>query len=162
MGKKAKSEIDDIFASPKSTTTSARPPSSLAPPPPPTAAPLDAQPKKKRKRKRTTAEEAAETTVETIVDTSTAIERASKQGKKSLTADEEAFVDSRGTTSAYGFISRCCVVKESTGRKTEDGLPIYDAKELRIGEGGGASARSLAGLRRALMARSHRYRTVSI
>ncbi|PWN32298.1 DUF1764-domain-containing protein [Meira miltonrushii] len=84
----------------------------------------DAQPNTKSKRK----------APETVVDPSKALETAAstsakkqKKGKSStsgISAEDEEFRDSRGTTR----------------RKTEDGFSIYSEKELKLDQGGDTNA----------------------
>ncbi|GAA5960816.1 hypothetical protein JCM3765_000827 [Sporobolomyces pararoseus] len=134
----AASEIDDIFAKkskPASTSTSA-----------PAEGTSSASSSKNKKKKGKKSEEAVapeavkeEETIaqpkkvpETVVDTSKTIEsynpaaeRNTKRVKdmteeeKKAAEEERQFRDSRGTR-----------------KKTEDGLPIYDTSELKIGLGG--------------------------
>ncbi|GAA98303.1 uncharacterized protein L969DRAFT_46299 [Mixia osmundae IAM 14324] len=67
-----------------------------------------------------TSDAAMATRVETVVDPSSAQPAATKRSRPAMTEEDAAFGDSRGTTR----------------RRTDDGLPIYDAAELKIGLGG--------------------------
>ncbi|GAA5832930.1 hypothetical protein JCM5353_003307 [Sporobolomyces roseus] len=133
----AASEIDDIFSKkskPADTTSSTSTPAETG----------VANKKKKDKKGKGKAEAEGEVQKiveviaqpkkipETVVDTSSAIESykptavtATKKAKdlteeeRKAIEEEKAFMDSRGTR-----------------KKTEDGLPIYDTSELKIGLGG--------------------------
>jgi hypothetical protein len=136
MAKKAKAatEIDDIFA--KKPSAASKPPP--RPAPAPSADLDDAVKSKKRKRKRPALE--VVDAVETVLDPSQASAPTEKPKHSVATTEaDEVFMDSRGTTRAScPALAALLDAQSSLGRRTDDGLPIYDAKELRIGEGGGA------------------------
>ncbi|KAI5480871.1 DUF1764 family protein [Pseudohyphozyma bogoriensis] len=140
--KRVASEIDDIFASKKTKQD----PASAAPTPSTSTLPDAGEPKKKKKKKDGKGKEkelevdepvpsaasgaSAKRVPETIVDSSAAIEGYKPPpvvaGKKRKAGDGEGFdidadwADSRGANRP----------------RTEDGLPIFQISELRIGLGG--------------------------
>jgi hypothetical protein len=127
------SDIDAIFSSKPSTSKL----------PVVQAAAAETSSKSKKKRKKATAaavkQEAGEA-VEVVEETERIaphiLEATSKaKGASKPSADEESFMDSRGSKRSLLFAALIGGLMLEPGRRTEDGLPIYAVEEL-CGQGG--------------------------